>query len=147
MDEARRALKTLDDQIAGRVSLSQGSGVRGLGSRDRSRPCQLSAASAGNVVRAVCGDRAGARLGRRLRHDCAQCDAATQEIGVRLALGAGGALVLGRLLSGFLVNTSPRDAATLTTVIGLLAGIALVASYLPARRATRVDPMVSLRSL
>ena len=72
---------------------------------------------------------------------------AAVHLAIGLALGAGGALVLGRLLSGFLVNTSPRDAATLTTVIGLLAGIALVASYLPARRATRVDPMVSLRSL
>jgi putative ABC transport system permease protein len=72
---------------------------------------------------------------------------AAVHLAIGLALGAGGALVLGRLLSGFLVNTSPRDAATLTTVIVLLAVVALVASYLPARRATRVDPMVSLRSL
>jgi len=95
----------------------------------------------------------------------------TQEIGVRMALGAsrseilrlvlgrglvlvGGGLATGlaaalavsRLLSNFLFNVSPSDPVTFVGVPLLLGGMALVASYIPAFRATRIDPAVALRS-
>jgi predicted permease len=95
----------------------------------------------------------------------------TQEFGVRLALGAqpvdvlwqvlrrglwlaalgvaaglGLALAVTRLLAGFLYGVSPFDFAIFTGVPLLLVAIALLACYIPARRATRVDPMIALRT-
>ena len=94
----------------------------------------------------------------------------TQEIGIRMALGArrgavlrlvlgrgvvlitsgialglAGALGLTRYLSGMLFDLTPLDPATYVAVAIAFALVALVASYLPARRATRVDPVVALR--
>jgi putative ABC transport system permease protein len=94
----------------------------------------------------------------------------THEFGVRLALGAEpgdivrlvlhsgarviaagaivglvGALVATRLLSSLLFDVEPRDPLTFVVTAALLAGIALAACYIPARRATRVDPMEALR--
>jgi predicted permease len=94
----------------------------------------------------------------------------TREIGIRIALGADrgdvlrmviaqglklaisgvtvgvlSSLALGRILSGFLYGVSPTDPMTIVGVAVLLTLVALLASYLPARRATRVDPMVALR--
>ena len=94
----------------------------------------------------------------------------THEIGVRMALGAtrtdvlglvlgqgmkltliGGALgmavALGvtQLLRGLLYNVSPADPVTFAGVAVVLSGVALAATYLPARRATRVEPMEALR--
>lgn len=94
----------------------------------------------------------------------------TQEIGVRLALGAqprhmlalvlrqglgltvlgvvlglAGALMLTRLLRSLLFEVNPIDPLTFALVPLLLLGVALLACYLPARRAARVDPMVALR--
>jgi putative ABC transport system permease protein len=62
-----------------------------------------------------------------------------------VAIGAGGALVLGRVLSGLIYGVKPTDPVTFLAVTTLLAAIALLASILPAYRATRVDPMVALR--
>ena len=62
-----------------------------------------------------------------------------------LALGALGALGLTRLLSSFLFGVSPRDPWTLVSVTVILAAVAAAACFIPARRATRVDPMVALR--
>ena len=61
-------------------------------------------------------------------------------------LGLAGAAVVGRLIDGMLFQVAPTDPLTLATVVGFLAGVALFASWLPARRATRVDPMISLRA-
>jgi len=94
----------------------------------------------------------------------------THEIGVRMALGArtvdvlglvlrgslrwvlagvgigvAGSLALGRLLGTMLYGVRPADPVVLGGTSLLLATVALLASYLPARRATKVDPMVALR--
>jgi ABC-type antimicrobial peptide transport system permease subunit len=65
--------------------------------------------------------------------------------GVGLVLGLAGAIAGGRLLSGMLYGIRPTDPATLIMVPLLLAAVALAASYLPARRAARVDPTRTLR--
>ena len=94
----------------------------------------------------------------------------THEIGIRIALGAqtgkvlrivigqgmrmalagigiglGASLVLTRLMSSLLFGVSATDTATFAAVALFLAGVALVASFVPARRAARTDPMVALR--
>ncbi|HEY9284767.1 MAG TPA: ABC transporter permease [Pyrinomonadaceae bacterium] len=93
-----------------------------------------------------------------------------QEIGIRIALGArppdvlrlvvgqgmrsvllgiligiGGALALTRLIAHLLFGVSTADPLTLMVVTALLTSVGLLACYLPARRATKVDPMVALR--
>jgi putative ABC transport system permease protein len=95
----------------------------------------------------------------------------TQEIGIRMALGAqqadvlrmvikqgailvsigvgGGALgafAVTRLMVGMLYQVAPNDPLTFVAVSGVLGIIAIVASYIPARRATRVDPVIALRA-
>ena len=94
----------------------------------------------------------------------------THDIGVRIALGAGrrnilrmvvsqgvqlaatgialglaGALALTRVMATLLFGVSTTDAVTFSLVPGFLAVVAIVASYLPAHRATKVDPMIALR--
>jgi len=63
-----------------------------------------------------------------------------------LALGLVVALWASHLLSGFLFGIEPRDPATFASVTALLLAVCLVASYLPASRATRVDPIEVLRA-
>jgi putative ABC transport system permease protein len=65
--------------------------------------------------------------------------------GVGLVLGVGASFLLTRLLQAQLFNVKPSDPATLAAVVAFIATVALVACYLPAHRATRVDPMVVLR--
>ena len=95
----------------------------------------------------------------------------TQEIGIRMALGAqrgavlrmvitqalvlavtgiavggGGALLLTRLMEGLLFEVKPADPLTFGVVSGILTAVALLASYIPGRRATQVDPVIALRA-
>src|SRR6266542_1128 len=94
----------------------------------------------------------------------------THEMGIRIALGAmpqdvlilvmaqammlvffggviglSGAIALTRLLTKFLFDVTPTDPTTLGAVALLIAVVALLACYIPARRATKVDPLVALR--
>jgi putative ABC transport system permease protein len=66
-------------------------------------------------------------------------------IGVGTCLGLVGSVLLVRLITKLLFGTAPLDPLTYAAVPVLLAGVALVASYIPARRATRIDPIVALR--
>ncbi|MGD8499280.1 MAG: ABC transporter permease [Phycisphaerales bacterium] len=66
-------------------------------------------------------------------------------IAVGLVIGAGGALALTRVLGSFLYDVTPTDPATFVLVSLLLAAVGLSACYIPARRATRIDPMSALR--
>jgi len=93
-----------------------------------------------------------------------------QELGIRIALGADlrrltrmvlrqglvpvvlglvtglvAAIFVGRLISSLLFGVSEHDPATLLVVVLLVGVVAILASYIPARRASRVDPMVVLR--
>jgi putative ABC transport system permease protein len=65
--------------------------------------------------------------------------------GCGVAIGCGGALLLMRTLDSFLYGVSAADPFTFGAIAGLLAGVALAACFLPARRAAMVDPMTALR--
>jgi putative ABC transport system permease protein len=62
-----------------------------------------------------------------------------------IGLGLVASILVTRLLSSLLFDVSPSDPMTFLTVASLLVGVALFATYIPARRATKVDPMVALR--
>jgi predicted permease len=95
----------------------------------------------------------------------------TQEIGIRMALGATQARVqigivlktlglasmgiaagaiasfaISGLIASLLYGTTPTDPATFAAIVLMLAGVALLAGYIPARRASRIDPMIALRN-
>jgi ABC-type antimicrobial peptide transport system permease subunit len=65
--------------------------------------------------------------------------------GMGIAAGLAGALLLTRLMSSLLFGVSATDALTFTAVAVVLALVALLASFVPARRATRLDPLAALR--
>jgi putative ABC transport system permease protein len=67
-------------------------------------------------------------------------------VAVGMAVGVAAALLGTRALSGLLFGVGPMDPATWLSVTSLLFAVAFLASYVPARRATRVDPMITLRA-
>ncbi|MGC4049524.1 MAG: ABC transporter permease [Paludibaculum sp.] len=89
-------------------------------------------------IRAALGASRGDLLGLVLRNGMMLA-------GIGLALGLGGALGLTRLLANLLFGVGERDPITLAGVAVLLICVAMVACYIPARRATKVDPLVALR--
>jgi ABC-type antimicrobial peptide transport system permease subunit len=66
-------------------------------------------------------------------------------IGVGLVIGVAGALALTRVLSSLLYGVTPTDPVTFMIVSFVLVTVALTASYIPARRAAKIDPMEALR--
>jgi ABC-type antimicrobial peptide transport system permease subunit len=67
-------------------------------------------------------------------------------VAVGLVLGVAAALALTRLMSTLLFGVGPMDPVTYAVVSGVLGTVALIATYLPARRASRIDPIVALRT-
>ncbi len=65
---------------------------------------------------------------------------------VGLAVGVGASLLATPVLQSMLINLPATDPVTFAGVSGLLIAIALVACYVPARRATRIDPIATLRA-
>jgi putative ABC transport system permease protein len=66
-------------------------------------------------------------------------------LAVGMVIGTLGALAMTRTLASFLYGVRPTDPVTFVAVVVILAGVAFLACYIPARRATRVDPMIALR--
>jgi predicted permease len=67
------------------------------------------------------------------------------QLAIGLTIGLAAAFGVGRLLQSLLVQTSPRDPVTLVSVVGLVTVVAVLACIGPARRATRLDPLIALR--
>jgi ABC-type antimicrobial peptide transport system permease subunit len=67
-------------------------------------------------------------------------------VGIGILIGTAGALVSTRLISTLLFNVSPYDPVSYIGIIVLLSAIALLACWVPARRATKVNPIVALRA-
>ena len=65
---------------------------------------------------------------------------------VGAAIGAGAAIASARLLDAFLFNVRPMDPLAFVLAAAVLIAVALLAAYVPARRATRVDPLRALRT-
>jgi putative ABC transport system permease protein len=67
-------------------------------------------------------------------------------VAIGLALGLGAGFYASRSIAAFLFGVNPRDIATFAVVPCILAAVALLACYLPARRAMNVDPILALRA-
>jgi len=84
----------------------------------------------------------GASSGALLRLVLGQ---AAKLVSIGICLGLVGAMVVARAISSLLYGISPFDTATFASVSLVLAVVAFLASYIPARRAASIDPMVALR--
>jgi putative ABC transport system permease protein len=67
------------------------------------------------------------------------------QVTIGLAIGVAGAVAVGRLLQSVLVQSSSRDVVTLVAIVALTIAVSIAACFLPARRATRLDPLAALR--
>jgi putative ABC transport system permease protein len=90
-------------------------------------------------IRMALGARKGSVLGMVLRQGVLL-------VAIGLVIGASGALLLTSLISSLLFGVTPTDVATYGAVAFVLLAVAVIACYLPARRAASVDPMVALRN-
>jgi predicted permease len=90
-------------------------------------------------IRMALGARKGSVLGMVLRQGVLL-------VAIGLVIGATGALLLTSLISSLLFGVTPTDVATYGAVAVVLLAVAVIACYLPARRAASVDPMVALRN-
>jgi putative ABC transport system permease protein len=68
------------------------------------------------------------------------------QLGLGLGIGLAGAFGVSRVLATLLVQVTPTDPLTFSAITGILAAVAIAACVIPARRATRVDPLVALRA-
>ena len=84
----------------------------------------------------------GAQPGQVLRMVLSR---ATTFMGVGLAIGLAAGWLLARFVSAFLFQVSPHDVVVYAGAAGVLMAAGLVAAYIPARRASRVDPLIALR--
>ena len=66
--------------------------------------------------------------------------------GIGMAIGSAASWMLARGAERLLFGITPRDPGTFVAMIAILAIVAVLAGYLPARRASRIDPMVALRA-
>ena len=89
------------------------------------------------AVRMALGARPGDILRGVVRHGL-------RMVATGMILGIGGAVAIGRLLESFLVGVSPFDPLTIGGWCAIMVAVAVIASYLPARRATRIDPAAVL---
>jgi putative ABC transport system permease protein len=162
VDPMRAAIATLDPALAVAGVTTMGQVRAEASAPQRFSTVLLSAFAAGALGLAAIGLYGMLAFGVERRR---------REIGVRLALGAtrrevlglvvrqgmmltltglvlgmAGALGAARLLRGLLYQTQPLDPVTFASVPGILAVVALLACYLPARRAARVEPMAALRT-
>jgi hypothetical protein len=135
LDEQLVARRLTTEIISGFAAAALGLAALGIfgllagsvGSRRREIGVRLAiGASPGSIARTVVGD-------------------SLRSVAAGIALGCGLALLAGRLIQGLLVGVSPRDPLTLAGVVVLLLATAIVASFVPARRAARVDPVDALR--
>jgi putative ABC transport system permease protein len=158
----RREVAAIDDDIPLYSVRTLQQHVRGSTGRRRFRAALLGSFAAVALLLASVG------IHGVMAYSVAQ---RTRELGIRMALGAGrgevlrmvlrrglmltaagvglgalGAASLGRLVSGFLFGVTPTDPTTYGFVAAFLVVIALIACYLPALRATRVDPTVAMRA-
>ena len=159
-NSVRRAIQEADPDVAPQVQLMQDHVAESVGER-RFTLLVMSAFAAIGLILATVG------IFGVVSYAVAQ---RTREMGIRLALGATGVSVrtlvlrnamvpvilgllagltaasaMSRIMGGLLYEVTPTDPVTLLTVSGLLLGAALVASWIPAARGTRVDPMITMR--
>jgi len=157
----RREVVAIDPEVAvSGVTLLENA-MRGLHSQDRFNTLFLGAFAAAALVLACLGvygttayavSRRTHEIGIRMALGARSRDILRAVLGrglrltiIGLALGLLGALAATRIIRSLLYEVSPTDPLTFVSVAVLLAGVALLASYLPARRAAKIDPMAALR--
>jgi putative ABC transport system permease protein len=152
VSELREVVSAIDPAIAvDRIETMQQL-VSDSVAQPRFRTMILTAFSLLALVMASIGIQRTREFGIRLSLGATQTDVlrlvlrrAATLIGIGTCLGLAGSVLLVRLIAKLLFETAPLDPLTFAAVPILLAAVALAASYIPARRAARVDPLVALR--